>query len=90
MAVASSIALALVPLAPVIVLVSGFLSVPGLFYGKVEWNVSDSLWAYLAVAAFGYLATYTLVPHIQQYTLRKGISGKDLGKRGTPLAETPV
>jgi hypothetical protein len=26
----------------------------------------------------------------QEFTLRKGIFGKDLGKRGTPLAEKPV
>jgi hypothetical protein len=41
----------------------------------------------MIMAFAGYLATARLVPHIQQYTLRKGIAGKDLGKRGTATAD---
>lgn len=48
------------------------------------------LLAYLGVAIAGYAATYRLVPQIKQYTLRKGIFGKDLGKRGTDRAEIPM
>jgi len=52
--------------------------------------VSSQLLAYVAVAMFGYLLANQLIPNIAQYTLRKGISGKDLGKRGTPLADKQV
>jgi hypothetical protein len=46
-------------------------------------TIGLQLLAYLAVAALGYWATDQLIPIIKTYTLRKGISGKDLGKRGT-------
>ena len=52
--------------------------------------VSSQLLAYLLVAIFGYLVTDQLVPSIQQYTLRKGICGKDLGKKGTKLEDKDV
>jgi hypothetical protein len=52
--------------------------------------LSSSILAYLVMGFFGYLATVRLVPHIQQYTLRKGIFGKDLGKRGTATADVPM
>ena len=42
------------------------------------------------MAVCGFFLTNQLIPNIAQYTLRKGISGKDLGKRGTPLAEKQV
>jgi len=49
--------------------------------------VGSQLLAYVTLACFGFLATNRLVPHIKQYTLRKGISGRDLGKRGTSIAD---
>ena len=52
--------------------------------------VSSQLLAYLVVAILGYLVTYRLVPSIKQYTLRKGISGKDLGKKGTKMEDKDV
>lgn len=52
--------------------------------------VSSQLLAYLGMGLFGFVLTDRLVPHIKEYTLRKGICGKDMGKRGTPLAEKPV
>lgn len=52
--------------------------------------VGSQLLAYLTMAMMGYLASRRLVPHIKQYTLRKGISGKDLGKRGTSIADKDV
>jgi hypothetical protein len=45
--------------------------------------VGAQLYAYLLVSLMGYYATSKLIPHIKQYTLKKGISGKDLGKKGT-------
>jgi hypothetical protein len=53
-------------------------------------TLSSSILAYLVMGFFGYLATVRLVPHIQQYTSRKGIFGKDLGKRGTATADVPM
>ena len=52
--------------------------------------VGSQLLAYMIVGVSGYVATNALIPNIQQYTLRKGISGKDLGKRGTSMAEKDV
>jgi hypothetical protein len=49
--------------------------------------VGSQLLAYVTVACLGYLGTNRLVPHIKQYTLRKGISGRDLGKLGTSIAD---
>jgi hypothetical protein len=51
---------------------------------------SSSILAYLMMGFVGYMATVRLVPHIKQYTLRKGIFGKDLGKRGTATADVPM
>lgn len=68
--------LALVPLLPV-----GYLLAP---------MIDVELMAYVLVAVGGFVATDRLIPNIQQYTLRKGISGKDLGKRGTALEDKPV
>jgi len=53
-------------------------------------GTSQQLLAYMTMAVIGYVATLKLVPNIQQYTLRKGICGKDLGKKGTPRSEVPM
>ena len=45
---------------------------------------------YLVIAGVGYITTRQLIPHIAQYTLRKNIYGKDLGKRGTPTQNVPM
>jgi len=50
-------------------------------------EVSTQLIVYVSVAVIGFFVTDRLIPNIQEYTLRKGICGKDLGKRGTPTAE---
>lgn len=52
--------------------------------------VASQLLAYVIVGVSGYVATNALIPNIKQYTLRKGISGKDLGKKGTAMAEKDV
>ena len=53
-------------------------------------NIDEQLIAYMFMAVLGYFATTKLVPQIKQYTLRKGICGKDLGKRGTATATAEV
>jgi hypothetical protein len=52
--------------------------------------LQSQLLAYLIMAMLGFLATSRMVPNIQEYTLRKGIAGKDLGKRGTATADKPM
>ena len=52
--------------------------------------VSSQLLAYIFIGIAGYWITNKLVPNIKQYTLRKGICGKDLGKRGTSIADKDV
>jgi hypothetical protein len=57
---------------------------------KNETTLAQQLIAYMIIAMIGYATTQKLVPHIQQYTLRKHICGKDLGKRGTATADVPM
>jgi hypothetical protein len=57
-------------------------------YGKNYYQYQ--LVGYLMMSIIGYIFTVQLVPHIQQYTLRKNICGKDLGKRGTNMADIPM
>jgi len=47
------------------------------------WSIENQLLAYVSLAIIGFAATNHLIPNIKAYTLRKGLSGKDLGKRGT-------
>eukprot|EP00978_Attheya_sp_CCMP212_P047911 scaffold447983_cov67-Attheya_sp.AAC.1 len=60
------------------------------FTKDVPPPVESQLLAYVLVAMLGYVGTRKLVPKIKVYTLRRGISGKDLGKRGTSLADKDV
>jgi UDP-N-acetylglucosamine--dolichyl-phosphate N-acetylglucosaminephosphotransferase len=48
----------------------------------VVWSVELQLLAYVSLAVIGFMTTSRLVPVIKTYTLRKGLSGKDLGKKG--------
>ncbi|KAG7351665.1 glycosyl transferase family protein [Nitzschia inconspicua] len=60
------------------------------FRSNHDAATKTQLLAYVTLAVSAFLMTNSLVPHIQQYTLRKGICGKDLGKRGTDRAEIPI
>lgn len=42
------------------------------------------------LGCFAFLLTSYLVPHIAQFTLAKRLSGKDLGKKGTPRESADV
>ena len=53
-------------------------------------SVGSQLLAYLTMAILGFFATSNMVPTIKEYTLRKGISGKDLGKKGTAIEDIEV
>mmetsp|Transcript_27561 Transcript_27561/g.33464 ORF Transcript_27561/g.33464 Transcript_27561/m.33464 type:complete len:428 (-) Transcript_27561:580-1863(-) len=74
--------LSLIPLVPPSVLLVQLLNdLPNMALHMVK---------FVCMALLGFAATNNLVPKIKTYTLRKGIAGKDLGKRGTPLQDEPV
>lgn len=58
--------------------------------GQVESKVpsiGSQLLAYVIMATLGYFLTSRMVPTIKVYMLKRGICGKDLGKRGTSIAD---
>lgn len=44
----------------------------------------------LLVSLVGFIMTNALVPVFSEYTLKRGLSGKDLGKKGSPLESVDV
>lgn len=46
-------------------------------------SVGGQLLVFLALGVIGHLGTHRLIPSIQYYMLKRGICGKDLGKKGT-------
>lgn len=46
-------------------------------------SVGAQLLMFLALGIVGHAGTYRLIPRIKHYMLKAGISGKDLGKKGT-------
>ena len=44
---------------------------------------ASELGVFLALGILGHVVTHRLIPNIQHYMLKRGISGKDLGKKGT-------
>merc|ERR1719232_262670 len=74
--------LSLVPLVP-----SFYVLVQILQKNNFKSNVKYELITYVGMSFIGYLISNSLIPIIKSYTLRKGIAGKDLGKRGTDLAD---
>ena len=52
--------------------------------------VIPDLTFYIGMSMFGFYLSNHLIPNIKMYLLRKGISGKDLGKRGTSIADKDI
>ena len=46
-------------------------------------SVGAQLVLFLALGILGHVGTYKLIPSIKYYMLKRGICGKDLGKKGT-------
>ena len=46
-------------------------------------SVGAQLLLFLALGILGHVGTYKLIPNIKYYMLKRGICGKDLGKKGT-------
>lgn len=72
--------LALLPLAPSLVLLFGIMEKPN------AWKVYVSI----LISIAGFWMTTTLVPVVAEYTLKAGLSGKDIGKRGTQREKIDV
>ena len=53
-------------------------------------TVGAELGVFLALGTLGHVVTHRLIPNIQQYMLKRGISGKDLGKKGTEYENVDV
>jgi UDP-N-acetylglucosamine--dolichyl-phosphate N-acetylglucosaminephosphotransferase len=76
----SDIVLATIPLVPSLVCM---------------WWIHDSstikqLIFSVVISSMGFIATNSLIPVFSEYTLKRGLSGKDLGKKGTPLESRDV
>ena len=72
--------LAIAPLVPSLILLLQI-------YDKSDaWKIFISI----SISIAGYWMTTLLIPVIGQYTLKSGLSGKDLGKRGTSRANINV
>lgn len=46
-------------------------------------SVGAQLLLFLALGILGHLVTHRLIPSIKYYMLKRGICGRDLGKKGT-------
>ena len=50
---------------------------------ETKSSVGAQLLLFLALGILGHVGTDRLIPNIQRYMLKRGICGKDLGKKGT-------
>ena len=75
-----NVALSVFPLVPSIVA----------FYHIENPEVQRVYVVSVLVSLCGFLLTTTLVPVMAEYTAKKGLSGKDLGKRGTAQEDKQV
>ena len=50
---------------------------------KTTSSVGAQLLVFLALGILGHVGTYRLIPNIKHYMLKRGICGKDLGRKGT-------
>lgn len=55
-----------------------------------DWNVKYPILISLGIAIISYFCTISLIPVIAEYTLKRRLCGKDLGKKGTPRESIDV
>ncbi|CAM9324246.1 unnamed protein product, partial [Chrysoparadoxa australica] len=60
------------------------------YFGLNDAAGNTQLLASLVLALFGYLATLLLVPQFSPFLAKRGLTGKDLCKKGQPGADKPV
>lgn len=54
---------------------------------ELAQHIQHFLLAVLGISILGGIATYKLVPVGSRYTLKAGLKGRDINKRGTPAGE---
>ena len=75
------------PLLPCLFLIWALLVEDRMHLGTIKQQLTTSC----CISVLGYALTSTLIPLIATYTLKRGICGKDLGKKWIPeLADRPV
>ena len=83
----SPLVLSIVPLLPPIYILYQILSNDFNRIARTVDSSSSSVGAqlvlFLALGILGHAGTYKLIPNIKYYMLKRGICGKDLGKKGT-------
>lgn len=69
-------------------LVAGPLLPPLLLFGQIQdVGIQRELGASAALAVLGYLATLYVLPTFTPFLSRRGLTGKDLCKKGTASAD---
>lgn len=63
----------------IIPLIPSFL----IFFKLNDWLIKESIFKSFLVSLTGFFLTSNLIPIIAEYTKKCGMSGKDLGKKGT-------
>ncbi|KAL7538141.1 hypothetical protein ACHAXR_008313 [Thalassiosira sp. AJA248-18] len=76
-------ALAVLPLLPPAWVVFQIVSNETGANDETTSSVGAQLLGFWALGMLGYIGTYRLIPSIKFYMLKRGICGKDLGKKGT-------
>lgn len=50
----------------------------------VSIETRESIYYSIVVGCFAFLTSYMIIPSVSEYFSRKGLKGKDMGRRGTP------
>ena len=74
--------LSILPLLPPFYILYHILSHDKIIESSTD-SVGAQLLLFLALGILGHLVTHRLIPSIKYYMLKRGICGKDLGKKGT-------
>lgn len=76
----SDYVLAIIPLIPCAIIASTIDNI----------TINNKMMASLAISMGGFILTDTLIPAIAKYTCRRGLTGKDMGKKGTRRENTDI
>lgn len=82
--------LALIPLLPPIyILIHILLDDNGRIKSSID-GIATQLLLFITLGILGHVGTHKLIPNIKYYMLKRGICGKDLGKKGTEKEDDDV
>ena len=82
--------LALIPLLPPIyILIHILLDDNGRIKSSID-GIATQLLLFITLGILGHVGTHKLIPNIKSYMLKRGICGKDLGKKGTEKEDDDV